>query len=635
MQIVERARWTLIGRRLVSSGLLWLALLGLPAIVSAPAAAQGGLPRITVPADLDDDRIELYADKLDVYAALLAGTSRTVTNAIRYLKNFDLKTGPKGTEDSTYDLLNLNTDLYADLIRKARAAAAEEPAIPELDKAALAYAEAVASNPAVFNEAAEYYSSARRYEEDRYEHGKTLHPKIAHEITRYFATLPPFMGFLHQVRAQIDPQEIAILEKAGRAPARALARKLTTVGRQASLFVPTNASREIDTRGFDAALKAYGDQVAAYKAYRRSEAGQADKSLTVFSDQRIEGLYRTLRDIRQAYNLRRRVPLQYELLILPFYEDYGAFWSEMLDIVERNPWEQARPLAVSVAPARVLPPPPAIAIPDLTPKAIAAWTQKNEAARELLARTNALVTAWNTYTEWVDEHRGPTGKERHAGSFGAIDRGQFTAAAQAARRLADAKPDIAALDATLSRYADAIEALLPVAVSASGYYTRQEFLADGMQGGKELHRPLMRDYRPFLEARSDLSGTVRMLRDGIESKELASIEEREGRSPRWHRLHILRMARALRASVPQGAKPSAADLQGFDRAIAEFAQAVKALEAAQDPVGDRVVNEANAYIGKLRRLRQDYGRPTFSLDSSLSSLDISVATLANAAQGRR
>jgi cbb3-type cytochrome oxidase cytochrome c subunit len=156
-----------------------------------------------------------------------------------------------------------------------------------------------------------------------------------------------------------------------------------------------------------------------------------------------------------------------------------------------------------------------------------------------------------------------------------------------------------------------------------------------MQGGKELHRPLMRDYRPFLEARSDLSGTVRMLRDGIESKELASIEEREGRSPRWHRLHILRMARALRASVPQSAKPSAADLQGFDRAIAEFAQAVKALEAAQDPVGDRVVNEANAYIGKLRRLRQDYGRPTFSLDSSLSSLDISVATLANAAQGRR
>jgi hypothetical protein len=245
------------------------------------------------------------------------------------------------------------------------------------------------------------------------------------------------------------------------------------------------------------------------------------------------------------------------------------------------------------------------------------------------------MTAWNTYTEWVDEHRGPTGKERHTGSFGGIDREQFTAAAQAARRLADARPGIAALDATLNRYADAIEAVLPVAASASGYYTRQEFLTDGMLGGRELHPRLMRDYRPFLEARSDLSATVRMLRDGIEGKELASIEQREGKSPRWRRLHILRMARALRASVPQSAKPSAAELQSFDRAIAEFAQAVKALEAAPDPASGRFVYEANAYIGKLRRLRQEYGRPAFSLDSSLLSLDISVTMLADAAQGRR
>ena len=196
-------RRTLLPAIALLSALL-LAALALPA---APALAQGGLPQITVPGDLDADAIERYADKLDAYAQLLAGTSRTVTNALRYLKNFDLKSGPKGTERSTYDPVDLNADLYADLVRKARAAAAEEPAIPELDKAALDYADAVATNPAVFNEAAQYYSSAKRYQLDRYEHGKTLHPKIAREIERFFATMPPFMGFLHQVRGRIDPRE--------------------------------------------------------------------------------------------------------------------------------------------------------------------------------------------------------------------------------------------------------------------------------------------------------------------------------------------------------------------------------------------------------------------------------------------
>ena len=278
--------------------LLSALLLSVLASPFAPALAQGGLPQITVPGELDADAIERYADKLDAYAQLLAGTSRTVTNALRYLKNFDLKSGPKGTERSTYDLLDLNADLYADLVRKARAAAAEEPAITELDKAALDYADAVATNPAVFNEAAQYYSGARRYELDRYAHGKTLHPKIAREIERFFATLPPFMGFLHQVRGRIDRQEIAIVEQAGRAPARVLARKLIIAGRQASLFVHTNASREMDLAGFDAALKAYLDLVGAYKTYRAG-AGKDDPSLNGITDMRVEGLVpRAARDPR-------------------------------------------------------------------------------------------------------------------------------------------------------------------------------------------------------------------------------------------------------------------------------------------------------------------------------------------------
>ena len=512
---------------LVSLSLLLLALMH-----TAPALAQGGLPQITVPGNLDADQIEQYADKLDIYAELLAGTSRTVTNAIRYLKNFDPKKGPTGRESSTYDLLSLNGDLYAELARKARAAATEAPLIPELDKAALAYADAVSTNAEVFNEAAEYYSSARRYEEDRYEHGKTLHPKIVREIDRYFATLPPFMGFLHQVRAKIDPQEIAIVEKAGRAPARALARKLMIAGRQAALFVPIGPRQDINRQAFDAAIRTYLGQVDAYKAYRGSPAGQKDASLSGQSDARVEGLYRDLREIRSAYDLRQRVPLQYELLIVPFFEDYGQFWSEMLAVVAGNLWERARPVVASGPPPRQFPAPSAVVIPDdVDPRRMPRWTEKNEAVQRLLVNTNALITAWNTYTGWVDEHRGPTGKESGTGRFGGIDRGQFINAAQTARALARQAPKIAPLDELLERYAVSIETVLPVAAEASGYYQRQDYLSDKMAGGKALHARLMKDYRPFLEVRSDLSETVRGVRARVDEKSLKFIEENEGKSP--------------------------------------------------------------------------------------------------------
>ena len=612
-----------------------LVLLSALAFPAAPALAQGGLPQIAVPGELDADAIERYAEKLDAYAQLLAGTSRTVTNALRYLKNFDLKSGPKGSERSTYDLLDLNADLYADLVRKARAAAAEEPAIPELDKAALDYAEAVATNPAVFNEAAQYYSGARRYELDRYAHGKTLHPKIAREIERFFATLPPFMGFLHQVRGRIDPLEIAIVEQAGRAPARALARKLTIAGRHASLFVHTNASREMDLAGFDAALKTYLDLAGAYKTYRAG-AGKDDASLSGITDMRVEGLVRELREIRAAYEMRRQVPLRYELLLLPFYEHHGRFWSELLGVVERNPWTQARaPATAAATTSRALPPVPAASVDDVDRDALAEWAEKNEAAFALLVETNALMTAWNRYVEWVDERRGPSGKEKGI-AFGSIDRARVAAAAERAREFARLEPAIGALDALLRRYADAIDAVLPVAAEASGYYERKDFLADQMKTGKALHPRLIGDYRPFLEARSDLSQAIRGLRDRIEEKELALIEQADGKSPQWHRVKLLLMARALQQRVPRIPNPPAGALQDLDAAVAELAAAVKALEAVADAESGRFIREANQYVGKLRRLRQEYGQPTmkFTLDGSLSSLTTAISMMTDAARSQ-
>ena len=53
---------------LLSALLLSVLLLSVLASPFAPALAQGGLPQITVPGELDADAIERYADKLDAYA---------------------------------------------------------------------------------------------------------------------------------------------------------------------------------------------------------------------------------------------------------------------------------------------------------------------------------------------------------------------------------------------------------------------------------------------------------------------------------------------------------------------------------------------------------------------------------------
>ena len=278
---------------------------------------------------------------------------------------------------------------------------------------------------------------------------------------------------------------------------------------------------------------------------------------------------------------------------------------------------------------------PAASVDDVDRNALAEWAEKNEASFALLVETNALMTAWNAYVEWVDERRGPSGKEKGI-SFGSIDRARVAAAAEKAREFARLEPAIGGLDELLRRYADAIDAVLPVAVEASGYYERKDFLTDQMKTGKALHPRLIGDYRPFLEARSDLSQAIRSLRDRIEEKELALIEQADGKSPQWHRVKLLLMARALQQRVPRIPNPPAGALQDFDAAVAELAAAVKALEAVADAESGRFIREANQYVGKLRRLRQEYGQPTmkFTLDGSLASLTTAIGMMTDAARNQ-
>ena len=127
------------------------------------------------------------------------------------------------------------------------------------------------------------------------------------------------------------------------------------------------------------------------------------------------------------------------------------------------------------------------------------------------------------------------------------------------------------------------------------------------------------------------------MRNRIEESELALIEKTEGKSPQWHRVKILLMARGVcRHGVPRSTNPSDRRTERLRSRVSEFGEAVKALEATADPESGRFISEANQYIGKLRRLRQEYGQPTikFTLDGSLSSLGTAITMMTDAARSQ-
>src|SRR3954468_17144787 len=81
-------------------------------IAIALAAATGGTaaaePAVEIPAKLDGPAIQLYSEKLDTYAGLVAGSARLVTDAMRYMGSFDLKKGPTGKDGSVYELIDID-----------------------------------------------------------------------------------------------------------------------------------------------------------------------------------------------------------------------------------------------------------------------------------------------------------------------------------------------------------------------------------------------------------------------------------------------------------------------------------------------------------------------------------------------
>lgn len=241
--------------------------------------------------------------------------------------------------------------------------------------------------------------------------------------------------------------------------------------------------------------------------------------------------------------------------------------------------------------------------------ALQATIAKSNAYTALLNRTLRAVESWDRYRSWVNMQRGPTGRERYIvyGLYSLYDvRGEIEKAEQAVTQ----EPAMPELDDAIRRYIQSYRTLAPLITRANVYYERKDYQDDGAALGRELHREMVPAAEAFLKDRADVERAMRALRTDLNSRELADIERREGRSARWNVRNVMIAARGVMDLMPTNERP-VVDMAAFDEAIQRYAAALRELDKLKetDPDGASILDsQAGSWLGSLREYRQKLAR---------------------------
>ncbi len=234
---------------------------------------------------------------------------------------------------------------------------------------------------------------------------------------------------------------------------------------------------------------------------------------------------------------------------------------------------------------------------------------KSNAYTALMNRTLRAIQSWERYASWVDMKKGPTGKERYIdyGLYSLYDvAGEIKRAEEAVTR-APALPEI---DQTIGRYIKAYQELAPLITRAERYYERKDYRDDNATEGRNLHMLMVPAAKTFLDERGTLDAQMRVYKKGLDQRELAAVEQREGRSVRWQVRNVMINARGVMDLMPSNEKP-VVDLKAFDAAVADYAGAVREMDRFKEtePKGVPFIeSQASSWLGRLRDFRDKLGR---------------------------
>jgi hypothetical protein len=176
--------------------------------------------------------------------------------------------------------------------------------------------------------------------------------------------------------------------------------------------------------------------------------------------------------------------------------------------------------------------------------------QKANLYIEVSKGTERARDSWERYASWVNLKTGPTGKERYI-SYGMYEVYDIAGLLKEARRAPRLLPAMPALDAVMTSYIEAYEAVAPVLNEANQYYERKAYEADGMAEGKKLHARMVPLAGAFLAQREAMLQELRPFVRDAEQQEVAAKETKEGRSPSWHAANVIRWANRVVDTFPK------------------------------------------------------------------------------------
>ena len=191
--------------------------------------------------------------------------------------------------------------------------------------------------------------------------------------------------------------------------------------------------------------------------------------------------------------------------------------------------------------------------------------QKANVYIEVAKMTERAVESWERYASWVNMKTGPTGKERYI-SYGMYDLYDLDGLLKEARAATGTKPGVPKLDAAMTRYIDAYEALAPVINQAAAYYDRQGYQTDKAAEGQTLHEKMVPLATTFLAERDAMMPELRAFVRDVEQQEVAALEAREGRSTAWHVGHVMHAANRVVDLFPRD-RPQPIDSDTLDEMI--------------------------------------------------------------------
>ena len=235
---------------------------------------------------------------------------------------------------------------------------------------------------------------------------------------------------------------------------------------------------------------------------------------------------------------------------------------------------------------------------------------KKNVYTKLYNETLSFDSSWGRYASWVDLKRGPTGKERY------IDYGIYSVNIDSVHRaVADAAPlttqdpKIPELDGAVQDLLGLLDPAMPVINAASAYYDRRDYKDDGAKLGREYHGKLMAMMPPIMATRERISQQIDALSDQLDERELAMIEQADGKRYHWHARRVLSKARKLALFIDSTLPKSR--LPDLDKAIASYAGAVREFDdylATPDAQHGILDTLPRSFLAKMREVRDEVAR---------------------------